>query len=423
MSVPEPTPNDIMNRIRSLVAAGAALATAGCGSNLEPITDLPRDLRVAERALIAADNSFSFKLFHEIDAQADPSENLFVSPLSVAMALGMTQNGAAGTTLDAMRATLELAGMDDLEVNEAYRSLIDLLRDLDPSVEFLLANSIWYRETFAVERAFLDINTTYFDAEIAALDFSSPNAVPTINAWVDEQTGGKIPEIVDAPIPNDVIMYLINAIYFKGDWTHQFDRDDTRPAPFQLADGTTVVVDMMSRDETPMLYHSGAEVQIADLPYGGGAYRMTIVLPGSPAGIDDLAANLTQSRWDAWVAELDSSDLQLALPRFGLEYEIALEDALSALGMEEAFCDSRHADFSRLYGPARPGQVCITRVKHKTFIEVNEEGTEAAAATAVEVGVVSVPPSVRVDRPFLFVIRERLSGTILFIGKVMDPTS
>src|SRR6266478_10074358 len=206
------------------------------------ITALPRALTAQEQQLIQADNRFAIKLLRETYSELrDSLPNLFVSPLSVAMALGMTYNGAATTTEDAMRATLELDSMTVGEVNEANQSLIALLRGLDPHVQFQIANSIWYRLGFTVEQPFLDANRTYYDARVEALDFTAPSAVPTINAWVNEQTQGKIQDIITG-IPHDVVMYLINAIYFKGDWTQRFDKNLTTPRPFHLQDGSTVDV-------------------------------------------------------------------------------------------------------------------------------------------------------------------------------------
>ena len=335
------------------------------------------------------------------------------------MALGMTYNGAAGSTREAMQDVLELDGMTLQEVNEAYQSLIALLLDLDPTVEFLLANSIWYRQDITVVATFLDNMQRYFGAEIRALGFQAPEAVGIINGWVRDNTRGLIDEIVSPPIDPDTIMFLINAIYFKGSWTHQFDRDRTRDGVFHRMDGSTSTVRMMTREQTPVRAFIGSGITVGELPYGGGAWAMTIVYPHDPAEIGTLASQLTQDRWDTWIAALDSTDMQVSMPKYVLEYEIRLNDVLRALGMEIAFVPGA-ADFSNLFaGPPS----FISEVKHKTVIEVDEEGTEAAAVTSVEVGVTSMPPSILVDRPFVFAIRERLSGTILFLGKIVDPAS
>jgi serpin B len=411
---------------RPLLMAASALLAAACGESpiTGPITHLPRALTAGEAQLVASDNRFAFKLFRTM-ATEGADTNLFISPLSVGMALGMTVNGAAGATRDSMLVALELAGMPMDEVNRGYRGVIDLLRGLDPGVAFTLANSIWYRSGIPVGQAFLDDTRTWFDAQVRALDFSAPTAAKTINDWVSAQTRGKIPEIVDDPIPDSVIMYLINAIYFKGSWTQQFDRALTRDSPFTLRSGATIRVAMMThKDPAPAGYFTGDGVTVVDLPYGGRAYAMTIVLPQTAAGIDSLPAALTQERWDGWMAALDSEAVIVTMPKFKLTFERELHPALGAMGMEIAFqCGA--ADFTPL-NPAGGTETCITRVKHKTYVDVYEEGTEAAAVTSVEVGVTSAGPGpvhVVVDRPFLVAIRERLTGTILFLGKVMNPAS
>jgi serine protease inhibitor len=280
---------------------------------------------------------------------------------------------------------------------------------------------VWYEPDplYAPTPDFLATTQTYFDAHAASLDFASPTAAPTINQWVSDQTNGKITEIVPNQIPPDVVAYLINAIYFKGNWTTQFAKDLTQPASFTLATGATTTVPMMTHGRTVNVGHGYSDrVLILDLPYGGDAFSMTIVLPRDAGGIDSLVAGLTAERWSAWIAALDSGDVTVFLPKFTLTYGLPLNDVLKALGMPSAFCDSAHSDFTQM-NPS--GALCITDVRHKATVDVNEEGTEAAAATSVGIGLTSLPPSIVVDHPFLFAIRERLSGTILFMGRVMNP--
>jgi serpin B len=414
-----------MSRLIRAIATAPIVALAACGdtngpSPDDPITGLPRDLSVAEQDLIQADNTFALNLFREVNAQ-DANKNVFISPLSVAMALGMTYNGAASATQQAMQDALELYGLTLEEVNQSYRDLIDLLRNLDPAVEFTIANSIWYRNTMTFKQDFLDVNQQFFDAEVSALDFSDPSAAPTINGWVSDKTNGKIQEIVPDPVPWHIVMYLINAIYFKGDWSYQFDKAQTRGAPFQLVNGSQATVDMMTHgEEIEFGTNWDTGVQIADLPYNGKAFSMTILLPQTAAEIDDLVDRLTQENWDDWIGGLSTGSMYVSMPKFTLEYEIKLNDVLNALGMGEAFLPGV-ADFSGMC--CQPGDLYVDEVKHKTFVDVNEEGTEAAAVTSVGIGLTSAPPNFTVDRPFVFVIRERFSGTILFMGKVLDPTA
>jgi serpin B len=412
--------------LRSILVTALAALPAACGESptTSPITALPRALTAGEQQLVAADNRFAFSLFREIAARAHPDSNLFISPVSVAMALGMTVNGAAGTTRDSMLRALELSGLSMAEVNAGYRGVIDLLRGLDRGVEFTLANSIWYRTGITVGQPFLDDARTWFDADVRSLDFTSPTAARTINDWVSAQTRGKIPEIVDDPIPGDVIMYLINAIYFKGSWTQRFDRALTREGTFTLRGGGTVTAPTMEHgDPAPARYHFGDGVTLVDLPYGGRAWSMTIVLPRTAADIDSLVTGLTRERWDGWIASLDTGGVIVTMPKFTLRYGDSLNVALRALGMSEAFCGPWLTDFTRLL-PS--GGACISTVMHKTFVDVYEEGTEAAAVTSVEIRETSAPPSpphIVVDRPFLVAIRERLSGTVLFLGRVMNPVA
>lgn len=409
-----------------LVTLGSlsGVLSACAEGSIDPLTGLPRELSIAEQRLIEADNTFAFSLFREINRQQEEAgQNVFVSPLSVAMALGMTYNGAGGTTRAAMAEALALQGMSIEEVNQAYRDLIDLLRGLDGRVEFKLANSIWHRPELTPLPSFLQVNQQFFDAEIRALDFAAPNAAPTINGWVDQNTNGKIKTIVPEPVPDQIVMYLINAIYFKGDWTYQFDKSRTKDQPFHLADGGQVMAPMMSREEKHQVrMFSDADVTVVDLPYSRRAYVMTVVLPRDATDAEPLAAELSQERWNAWIGSLDSTSILVSLPKFTLEYAVRLNDLLKALGMAEAF-DPCSADFSNMFAGAKPGDFYIDDVRHKAFVDVNEEGTEAAAATSVGVGFTSAPIRIEVDRPFIFAIRERLTGSILFLGKIMNPAA
>lgn len=410
-------------RFRPLLVVALGFGAVQCHEPITaptPITHLPRDLTAAEGRLVSTDNRFAFKLFRQIAHSTPADSSLFISPLSVAMALTMAYNGAAGTTQQEMATALELEGFPLDELNASYRGLIDLLRGLDRQVKFEIANSIWYRHDWTFEQAFLDANRAYFDAAVRPLDFASPTAAQTINAWVSDRTQGRIPSIVDDPLPSEDVMYLINAIYFKGSWTQQFDKSRTRPAPFLLRDGSSATVPTMFTAEPAHVRLAAAPgVTVLDLPYGGRAFSMTIVVPRDPAGLDSLVASLTEDRWNGWTAALDSAAVDVSLPKFRFSYAASLQQVLSALGMPHAFCDSGGpTDFTRMRAA---GDLCITKVKHKAFVDVNEEGTEAAAATSVGIGVTSVPQSVNVDRPFLFAIREALSGTILFMGAITDP--
>jgi len=403
----------------TLIAASCFGNPTGPGSLPALITQLPRSLSQAELALIEAGNNFALTLFREIDAHETAHTNIFVSPLSISMALGMTYNGAAGETQQAMAQTLGFQGLNLDDVNQGYRDLIDLLFDLDPQIEWQLANSIWYRQGFFVEPSFLDVNRTFFDAQVEALDFSAPGAADVMNQWVSDGTNGRIDEIVKSPIDPLTVMFLINAIYFKGDWRHQFDKDLTRDAPFTLLDGGEITALMMSHEEKVDVRVASDElVSVLEMSYGGDAFVMTIVLPHPDVTLQSVVEALDTERWASWIENLHETEAFVVMPKFSFEYEISLKDVLTSLGMGIAF-DEGTADFTKI-NPSR--ELYISKVKHKTFIQVDEEGTEAAAVTSVEVNAVSARPQFIVDRPFLFAIRERLSGTILFMGRVVDPT-
>ena len=404
-----------LNRLcRSLVPV-AAIATAACSDPNGPapaaINELPRQLTGAEQKLIAGSNAFAFDLLRQINTSGRAG-NVFVSPLSASMALGMTLNGADGSTWTAMHSTLRLGDLARTDVNEGYKSLITLLRGLDKSTEFRIANSIWYEKTFPFHASFVSESKSFFDAHVQGLDFSNPASVDVINSWVNEATSKKIPKIIDGI--DDNVMFLINAIYFKGAWKNAFDKSKTVNAPFYSLDGSTADVPLMTQSEGTRTFF-GEDYAAFDLPYGNTAFSMTVVLPDKGVDINAFTENLSESRWAAIDEGMRETGYDIYLPRFKLTWEKKLSPDLKDLGMGIAFTEGM-ADFTRMSPSGR--QLVISEVIQKTFVEVNEEGTEAAAATSVGIMPTSLPPSIRVDRPFVFAIRERLSGTILFIGKV-----
>lgn len=399
-----------------LLASCELLSGPGEDRRPAPMEALPRELSTAEREVIAGSNAFAFDILRETIARED-SPGVMLSPLSASMALGMTMNGARGPTFEGMRDALGFAGLEQDAINASYRALIDLLLGLDDNVEMRIGNSVWARTAFPFHESFMETVRQSFDAEVSNLDFGSPDAAPTINQWVDRSTNGRITEIVPVPIPDHAVMYLINAIYFKGDWQNQFSRDATQDALFTRADGSTKTVRMMSR-EGGFHYFADADVEVAELRYGRGAFVMDIVLPRT-GSIDDVIATLDETRWRAWTDGVQETSIHLRMPKYRMEYETTMNEPLIALGMQSAFGRTPDTDFTGLSPAGR--DLYISNVKQKTFINVDEEGTEAAAVTSVEIGVTSGPPTMTVDRPFLVAIRERFSGAILFIGRVGDP--
>ncbi len=342
---------------------------------------------------------------------------MFISPLSISMALTMAYNGAGSTTKEAMRQTLGFELPTDEEINQSYKSLAELLQGMDKKVIFTYANSLWYNQDFQLQTPFVKLNQTYFDATVQGLNFNSPAAKDQMNNWVKEKTNGKITSIVEGTSANDVL-FLLNAIYFKGTWTYLFDKERTKPAPFYLEDGSTVSHDFMTATKAKYLYYHDDSKKLIDLPYGNGQFSMTLLVPEGQHTVNDVVQELNQEKLSAWLAAADTSGMELHLPKFKLEYKTKLNETLAALGMGIAF--SSGADFSNMVEGAYP--LAISEVMHKTFLEVNEEGTEAAAVTSVVISVTSAgPAALDVNRPFVFLIREKSSNTILFIGKLMQP--
>ena len=395
-----------------------AMMLVSCEKNSEPLPDTPADLGLNQKTaeMIQTDNAFGIDLFKEILAVDDARKNVFISPTSIALALAMTYNGAEGTTKTEMESVLRKAGFTREEINAGYQSLIKALLSADRRVIMEIANSIWIKQGFDVLPEFVNTNQEYYQAEVNTILFNLQGK-DIINQWVNTQTHGKIAEIVDA-IPADAIMYLINAIYFKGAWKYEFDPSNTTPMPFFLADDEEVTADMMMQAGT-FNYRGEEKFSMIELPYGRGNFSMVVLLPSSGFSVNDIVPLLTDENWTSWMSGFHTANLDLYMPKFKFEYEIQLNSMLSNMGMPGAFTES--ADFSGINGF---GGIRISRVKHKTFVEVNEEGTEAAAVTSVEMVLTSMPtvPAIfKVDKPFIFAIRETTTGAILFIGKVMDP--
>lgn len=395
--------------------------SASCKKNNDPGKPEMKKVQLTDKQklLINDNNVFGFEFFKKVNAFSAGESNLMVSPLSVSMALGMTRNGARNSTLEGMNQTLGFGNLTDQEINESYKYIIETLSTLDPKVKLSIANSIWYRNNFTVEQAFITTNQQYFNASVTPLDFSNPASVGTINSWVKENTNQLIPKIIDA-IPGDAVMYLINAVYFKGQWMQKFETGNTTTKPFHLADNTEIQVPAMHQHAT-YPYFSGSGFKAIELPYNQGNFTMTVLLPDAGKTVTDVVNQLSQENWTTWSSQFANTDIQLQLPKFKYEYdEKQMKPILSAMGMGVAF-DEYNADFT---GINSDGELYISEVKHKTFIETNEEGTEAAAVTSVEVGVTSVgpePQSMIIDRPFVYFIREKSTGTLLFTGLVMNP--
>jgi serpin B len=373
---------------------------------------------MAHNLLAAANTRFAFKLFAHL-AQHERGKNIFVSPASVYLALAMTYNGAAGETQRDMAEALELAGMSIDALNRAGADLLTSLRSIDPEVRLAIANSLWGRQGVDFDREFLRRCAEFYGAEVQTLDFADPRALAAINDWVRKHTEGKIEKILDRINP-DMLLVLLNAIYFKGNWQTAFDQRLTDDHPFMLANGRRKMLPMMRRSGTWSFFTDGLLAGIS-LPYGSGRLQMDLFLPGDQDSLERLLGRLNETNWHSWLSRFRRAEGMLMMPRFKLEHETQLNRVLAALGMGRAF--TRRAEFS---GISRTGPLSIDEVKHKTYIDVNEEGTEAAAVTSVGIRLTGLVMQDRrftmiVDHPFFFTIRDNQSGAILFMGAIVDP--
>ncbi len=359
--------------------------------------------------------NFSWNMFKQT---LKGNGNVLISPASIYLALAMTLNGADADTLSAMRTALSAQNITQEQLNAACRDWISLLRTKTDKTSVSVANSIWFRKDYPVSQSFLKNNADYFDAAAQALDFNSAEAVKTINDWVKKQTQDKIDGIVDK-IDANTIMYLINAVYFKSDWTTPFDSHLTAKGDFKTP-SATVKADFMHRSGT-MQYVDANGVKGVLLPYDNGRFSFFAVLPPDAQDAKSYVNGLDGAAITSLIKSMKSGYVKLTLPKFEIQYKNSLKDELTALGMGIAFTDS--ANLSRINAKG-VSELLISDVMHKTYCRVDEKGTEAAAVTSVEVGLTAMPTSeidIRFDRPFVFGIVDNASGTPLFLGLLETP--
>ena len=399
-------------------------ALSGCGSSSSVVHTI--DPQAMADVVQKGGTDFDFALFQQI-VEGSPDENVVLSPLSAKIALVMAYNGATGETKDAMAEVLGLKGLSLEEVNRGLQSLMTYLKRADEGVQLEIANSLWASEDVAFYEDFLERNRSYFDAEIASADLQDPATIARINAWVKEKTGGTIEEIVEKIDPLTVLV-ILNALYFKGTWADEFDTSLTWDRSFKLLDGNIIQVPMMFQPKQEHEYFMDSDIQAVSLPYGDGRLSMYVFLPVygedyrdsltefTPENWVEFLAEFTPENWERWMGSFKSKEIDIYLPRFKVEYEKDLDGALRALGMGKAFEGG--------FGDMEPGGEgdFIGKVRQKTFIEVNEEGTEAAASTEVEM-TLGIGEVMMVNRPFVFAVRDNQTGAILFLGSITNPES
>lgn len=386
-------------------------------NGLAEIPNLPE--KSAE--LIESDNAFGLDLFSRVASQAEKNKNTTVSPLSVSLALAMTYNGAQGETKTEMGKAMKLSGLTPEQINNSHNALVEALQSSDPQVVLEIANAIYYHQGFTVLPDFVSVNQKYYNAETKALDFGNTiEALKTINGWVAQKTHNKIPTIIDNIDPL-LRMILLNAVYFNGIWKNKFGERDTHNYPFNFTDGTQKNVPTMKL-ETSLEYTSNDLFSAVNLPYGNGQFQMTVLLPNESKTTKNVISELNTDNWRKWMKSFKSEKAVVSMPRFKFSWDLKLNDVLDKMGMKQAFIPDV-ANFSGINGGR---DLFIGYVIHKTYIDVNENGTEAAAVTAVGMFTTGTgEPDPRkyftVNRPFLFAITEKTTGCILFIGEVTNP--
>ncbi len=410
------------NNVILIVAIAAALVSAGsCSKNDNPEPDLaPKSIKLTSVApqAIKSSNEFGIDLFTRV--AEEENKNLMLSPLSASTALTMLLNGCGENTYTQLQEVLNYpSGMTIGDINEAYKSLVDQLLKADPDVKLALANAIFYRNGFNVKPPFLAAMGNDYRATVGGLDFDSPSALATINKWANDNTNGKIPKVLDEIDPL-AVMFLMNALYFNGDWSYQFDKSLTRDRPFNPDGGSTINVSTMNGEVGARIVE-GSGFRAIEMPYGRTNFTMVVIVPDK--NLSGFYPSLTPQAWAQLTGSLDGKPefgkIKVFMPKFKFSYEKYLNNQLQSMGMVDAFIP----DKANLSGIS-DASIYVSFVKQNTFVEVDEEGTEAAAVTTIGVNVTSINPEPLqfvVDKSFIFAIRERTTNTLLFIGQVVNP--
>lgn len=385
----------------------------------EPKKPIPLNQLDAAPRLVRANNDFGFRLLKEL-MSGRPKENVFVSPVSIQLALQMTYMGTKGETKRQIAEALSLVGLTKEEIAQYSHHLLARLDGFSGEIDLSVANSIWTQKDTPFKPEFLDTKKKHYEAKVEELDFSSPGAVARINGWVRKETKGKIKKIVNRLTLSDM-MVLINAIYFRGAWKEKFEKENTKEQPFFLTVGPKELPMMKKEDRFYYLEKKG--LQLIRLPYGEDRELAAYVaLPRKGYGLENLVAGLSWEEWKGWVSQMERGRGLLVLPRFKLRYEKTLNESLKRLGLGLAF-DKKRADLSGIVDI--PDQnTYLSKVNHKTFIQVDEEGTEAATFPLMRTPSASPPPEpfeMIVDHPFLFAIADEETDAFLFVGGIWEP--
>ncbi|WP_294082820.1 serpin family protein [Proteiniphilum sp. UBA5384] len=378
------------------------------------------ELRSAEQEMIRADQAFAFEFFEQIflEEVLDKDKNFMVSPLSLSMVLSMTGNGAVGETKAAMQKMLKMEDFSDADFNSYYKKMKEALLKTDPSTKLSIANAIFTNQFIPIKPDFIAANQSFYDATVKPVDFGLPQTVNIINNWASDNTNELIKKVIENTRAED-LMYLFNAIYFKGIWTSEFNKKNTDQQPFTYENGTRKQVDMM-KQTSKFNYTVDENMQLVQLPYGNQAFSMMVLLPAQGKKLQEIVTAIRrEGYWEGVKSSLREAEIELSLPKFKTEYSKKLNDVLTKMGMGIAFSDA--ADFSRMSDVSAK----INFVKQDTYISTDETGTEAAAVTSVGMMMTSLPVTPQkvvfnANHPFLYMIQENSTGAILFMGAVKN---
>lgn len=365
--------------------------------------------------LINAYNSFGFKLLAKLIGR-DANRNVLVSPLSAAISLAAVHAGAGGNTRKALAKVLEIHKAGIEEVNRSNAGLRTAFDAVNSKIQIAIANALWVREGLSLTPSFIETSREFYGVKVKQLDFTDAHSSDVINEWVRGETRGKIESLVESSeLGADIDLILMNSAYFKGLWAKPFNPDETGSGLFYRQKKSEKNVALMSQTNS-FAYLRKEDFQAAGLPYGDNQLSMYIFLPAEGLSIEEFVAALDSRKWEEWISGLQEMQLEIFLPRFKMEYETELKEPLSDMGMRVAF--TAKADFS----PMGLGHHFISSIKHKTMAQVDEQGAEAAAVTAIFMGrSLAAPPRMVVNRPFLWAIRHNTNRALLFIGVVQDP--
>lgn len=405
------------NKMILLCFVAGLLASCDNDDSSPRTTPKPRKdiiLSRAEQDMADKGTDFAFRFFNQVCNSEKTNTNVFVSPLSASLALSMTANGAAGNTLTEMTNVLGFSSSLN-DMNSYHQKLTSALLDLDNTIQLEIANSIWVKKGFRVYDSFVSANKEWYDADVRELDFSSSAATDVINKWCADKTNQRIKKVLDN-IPGDARLFLINALYFKGEWTSKFKSSATAQEDFTNADGSGQKVAMMNQTAT-FNYSHNDDFSIAEFPYGNQAFSMVVLLPEAGKTLDECLPQLTYKHWKTWSEQMGARTLEVKFPKFELIYSKDFVDDMQAMGMKDAF-HAGNADFTKMSA----ADLFIGILKQYTYLKIDEEGTEAAAVTVTGMIETSVGPSTTIpfymNRPFIIMIKEKSTGSILFMGKI-----